>query len=757
MADAAPGIRSPPTAASGTLLGPVEDEEANEPQSQQQVMTTSLTPEGAPAQIPLDVLDTDRLLKLAQTVKEISLLAGITSADTIPNLDKKNRNELKDILRCYTTDLQKTHKDLKHRNTALANPTWIHPWTRMLLEKIVPRHVKEAVKEPYHLEPPGSLNLQYQKKDEDDACDEKIEKHVERVSTEVLDAIAQGIPDSKLDGAPPSKHYDMATQNLHILGAAPQDELTAETLALQAELASVMVANRARMVPALAAFIDDIPNQRAQDAIRQDDYNFAKEYFDTIEAKKIAAKGEKKEILLRSHHTASPNSTRPTLGGKTHSLDKKDLYDVLARRKEEDEAFCAVCGDGFSAEPNVILFCDRCDVAVHQKCYDIPDVPQHEWLCWPCKEYEDKLKEEGRKQEEIRPLHSLPEHRSKLPGGSKEVKCFLCPLKFGAFRRSVDGAAWVHQTCALFHPETYLTHDDGSNVVQGLWDIPEDRFHVKCDLCHLEDGAVVPCPEPGCNSAYHVLCARNCGLYLTVQKDEEGNDKHRVYCAAHSKEEQEKDMPMPVPLYSPAPAYSPTPVHFPSPVLSPTHVPEAKPEPKPKTPEELRKEDLEKLAALEIDLSKMHALRVNFESLRVLSDQRKRREKLKKNYLQICIDTFKERLQNPSAALDFIKKLETFGQKRYSPCQILAELWPEDESTGEPQTKKIKLSENAIQARLYGLDDTRVSKSGRPRRIAASLEREKMLISSEAERINEKLPPGIKYVPIEDLKKPAKA
>ena len=94
-----------------------------------------------------------------------------------------------------------------------------------------------------------------------------------------------------------------------------------------------------------------------------------------------------------------------------------------------EEAFCAVCADGFSAPPNVILFCDRCDVPVHQQCYNIVEIPQHEWLCWPCREHEDELLRQGKTREEIRPPSVSLEHRSHLPGGSKEAECALCPIK----------------------------------------------------------------------------------------------------------------------------------------------------------------------------------------------------------------------------------------------------------------------------------------------------------------------------------------
>jgi hypothetical protein len=38
----------------------------------------------------------------------------------------------------------------------------------------------------------------------------------------------------------------------------------------------------------------------------------------------------------------------------------------LAACRDADDALCAVCGEGHSEAPNQILFCERCDVPVHQ-------------------------------------------------------------------------------------------------------------------------------------------------------------------------------------------------------------------------------------------------------------------------------------------------------------------------------------------------------------------------------------------------------
>ena len=52
-----------------------------------------------------------------------------------------------------------------------------------------------------------------------------------------------------------------------------------------------------------------------------------------------------------------------------------ELKDVLAGRTEDEEAMCAVCSGGLSIAPNLIVFCERCDVAVHQQCYGVDDIP----------------------------------------------------------------------------------------------------------------------------------------------------------------------------------------------------------------------------------------------------------------------------------------------------------------------------------------------------------------------------------------------
>jgi hypothetical protein len=40
---------------------------------------------------------------------------------------------------------------------------------------------------------------------------------------------------------------------------------------------------------------------------------------------------------------------------------------------------CAICLDPDVYDNNEIIFCDKCNVAVHQSCYGVADVPDDAW------------------------------------------------------------------------------------------------------------------------------------------------------------------------------------------------------------------------------------------------------------------------------------------------------------------------------------------------------------------------------------------
>lgn len=51
---------------------------------------------------------------------------------------------------------------------------------------------------------------------------------------------------------------------------------------------------------------------------------------------------------------------------------------------EEDDEVCAICSKPDSEAPNEIIFCDNCDMAVHQECYGVTEIPEGDWICRNC-------------------------------------------------------------------------------------------------------------------------------------------------------------------------------------------------------------------------------------------------------------------------------------------------------------------------------------------------------------------------------------
>ncbi|KAJ1624966.1 hypothetical protein T492DRAFT_598144, partial [Pavlovales sp. CCMP2436] len=72
----------------------------------------------------------------------------------------------------------------------------------------------------------------------------------------------------------------------------------------------------------------------------------------------------------------SPVSDPPALAGSGSGSGEEDV--------DEADELCCVCGTGDSEEANLIVFCNRCDLAVHQVCYAVQRVPAGDWLCDRC-------------------------------------------------------------------------------------------------------------------------------------------------------------------------------------------------------------------------------------------------------------------------------------------------------------------------------------------------------------------------------------
>lgn len=138
----------------------------------------------------------------------------------------------------------------------------------------------------------------------------------------------------------------------------------------------------------------------------------------------------------------------------------------------DDKILCAVCDDGESSDSNLIIICSKCNLPVHTKCYKVTKVPEHDWLCDPCK------------------------------AQVLQASCALCPVKGGALKFSAPND-WVHVTCGR------LLGNFAKDSEFDLKKIEKQKFKLKCFSCGIKTGACIQCTYGRCANAFHVECRKD--------------------------------------------------------------------------------------------------------------------------------------------------------------------------------------------------------------------------------------------------------
>lgn len=159
---------------------------------------------------------------------------------------------------------------------------------------------------------------------------------------------------------------------------------------------------------------------------------------------------------------------------------------------EEQDSKCAICDDGDCENTNAIVFCDGCDLAVHQDCYGVPFIPEGQWLCRKCQLI-----------------------------GRGVPTCIFCPNTDGAFKQT-NSSKWAHMLCAMWIPETSLGNTTFMEPVMDVDKVPKTRWRLTCYICRQKMGACIQCGNKACYQAFHVTCARRARLYLKM-KNSQGN------------------------------------------------------------------------------------------------------------------------------------------------------------------------------------------------------------------------------------------
>lgn len=234
--------------------------------------------------------------------------------------------------------------------------------------------------------------------------------------------------------------------------------------------------------------------------------------------------------LLGSKRVAGGGGPRAGSSGHTHGSEDAERHKPgadaivgsdsdtsIAAAGESD--ICAVCLKGESWVDNTIVFCDGCDVAVHQQCYGVRRLPKGEWRCDVCRS----------------------------GSTSAAVECTLCgrsgaagAMKPTNRKSDAEGSTaskqeWAHVFCAMWVPEVVFGDAATKKPVQ-VDDIPRARYKLRCTVCKkTSKGACIQCCHGRCAVAFHPMCALVGKLRMKiVAADNTNGVKYLSYCARHS-------------------------------------------------------------------------------------------------------------------------------------------------------------------------------------------------------------------------------
>ncbi|XP_039735542.1 protein Jade-1 isoform X2 [Pteropus medius] len=169
----------------------------------------------------------------------------------------------------------------------------------------------------------------------------------------------------------------------------------------------------------------------------------------------------------------------------------------------DEDVVCDVCQSPDGEDGNEMVFCDKCNICVHQACYGILKVPEGSWLCRTC-------------------------------ALGLQPKCLLCPKKGGAMKPTRSGTKWVHVSCALWIPEVSIGSPEKMEPITKVSHIPSSRWALVCSLCNEKFGASIQCSVKNCRTAFHVTCAFDRGLEMKTILAENDEVKFKSYCPKHS-------------------------------------------------------------------------------------------------------------------------------------------------------------------------------------------------------------------------------
>lgn len=214
---------------------------------------------------------------------------------------------------------------------------------------------------------------------------------------------------------------------------------------------------------------------------------------------------------------------------KTEKIFESNIE--INRTKNDENWTCFVCNNGYLEDNDIFYECESCKISVHQNCYGILTNDSDNWLCDACKVMS---KEEAQNLECILcPVRGGAMKQVDLPADCEYIKNLkkirnnefdlqkhpynsICIIPSEDMRQI--NRAWVHLSCALWHPDIYFEKFSEKTGIKFVDIISYDKYMDQCNVCEKRGyGPTIKCNKEDCNFRCHPECARINGYRLEIE------------------------------------------------------------------------------------------------------------------------------------------------------------------------------------------------------------------------------------------------
>lgn len=232
----------------------------------------------------------------------------------------------------------------------------------------------------------------------------------------------------------------------------------------------------------------------------------------------------------------TPRSGSPVLGGSPIRSPMSQILLDPFHSTSDNDACCVCAGTSDASKMNQTVKCSQCELIVHPSCYGVTGKTDSKWLCWVCQQ----ATANGRAI-----VKNEKASRLTLQGKMalyRDITCILCPVKLGAFKKTVNGKEWCHVACAQWVPEASIVDKNKAETIKPVSpdDVPRERRNASCSYCTRSNGTLMRCCHGHCQIVFHPLCCRRAACHMRAVNSEK--QRFTAYCEKHTKTEREKDI-----------------------------------------------------------------------------------------------------------------------------------------------------------------------------------------------------------------------